>query len=75
MALSRALQQCPAAILYARCIGSAQVALKARTHPDQKVVMGVHFNRSEAEEWRCAGKLGQEDWVYRDVRRQIKWAF
>jgi glycosyltransferase involved in cell wall biosynthesis len=67
LSLSRALRQGQAAVIYARCPNSAQAALKARKHAAQKVVLAVHFNRSEAEEWNRAGRIKYGDWLYRDI--------
>ena len=67
--LSRALRQGQAAVIYARCPNSAQAALAARKHSGQKVVMAVHFNRSEAEEWCRAGKIRKGEWLYRGIEK------
>jgi glycosyltransferase involved in cell wall biosynthesis len=56
--LERALRRRLAAqgpcVIYAQCPLSAAAALQARTSPQQKVVLVVHFNVSQADEW--AGK-------------------
>ena len=67
--LSHALKEGQAAVIYARCPNSAQAALAARKHSGQKVVMAVHFNRSEAEEWCRAGKIRKGEWLYRGMER------
>lgn len=66
--ISRALRQDQETVIYAKCLNSAQAALEARQSPRQRVVMAVHFNRSEAEEWHRAGRIKQGDWVYRGIR-------
>jgi len=68
LCLSHALRQDQAAVIYAKCLNSAQAALEARKNSGQKVVMAVHFNRSEAEEWHSAGRIRKGDWVYRGIR-------
>jgi glycosyltransferase involved in cell wall biosynthesis len=55
-------------VIYAQCLVSAQAALRARKDAGQKVVLAVHFNRSEAEEWYHAGKIKRGDWVYRGIQ-------
>ena len=66
-ALARRLRPGQDCVIYAQCPVSARVALEARAHAGQAVVMAVHFNRSEAEEWHEAGKIGRGDWVYRGL--------
>jgi glycosyltransferase involved in cell wall biosynthesis len=68
LCLSHALRQGQAVVVYAKCPNSAQAALEARKNSRQKVVMAVHFNRSEAEEWYHAGRIRKGDWVYRGIR-------
>jgi glycosyltransferase involved in cell wall biosynthesis len=66
--ISRALRPDRDTVIYAKCLNSARAALEARKSPRQRVVMAVHFNRSEAEEWHRAGRIKQGDWVYRGIR-------
>lgn len=66
-ALARHLRAGQDCVIYAQCPVSAQVSLEVRAHEGQTVVMAVHFNRSEAEEWRQAGKITRGDWVYRGL--------
>jgi glycosyltransferase involved in cell wall biosynthesis len=49
--LKRVLSDGTPVTVYAQCPLSARAALAARCSPEQKVVMAVHFNRSQAEEW------------------------
>ncbi|WP_434130533.1 glycosyltransferase family 4 protein [Methylocaldum sp. GT1BB] len=61
-------------VIYAQCPLSAKAALEARLDSSQKVVMIVHFNVSQAEEWRSKGKIKAGDWIYKDIyniERQI----
>ncbi len=68
LCLSHALRQGQVAVIYARCPNSAQAALEARRNSGQKVVMVVHFNRSQAEDWIHSGRIRKGDWVYRGIR-------
>lgn len=68
--LARELRHGQRAVVYARCPNSAQAALAARRNSGQKIVMAVHFNQSEAEEWLYAGKLGKGDWAYRRIQNR-----
>jgi glycosyltransferase involved in cell wall biosynthesis len=68
LCISHALQPDQAAVIYAKCPNSAQAALEAIKNSRQKVVMAVHFNRSEAEEWYNSGRIREGDWVYRGIR-------
>ncbi len=54
--------------LYAQCPVSAAAALTARASPRQKVVMAVHFNVSQADEWVQSGRIprcGQDFYAIR----------
>ncbi|MFA7441437.1 MAG: glycosyltransferase [Sphingomonadaceae bacterium] len=54
--------------LYAQCPVSAAAALTARASPLQKVVMAVHFNVSQADEWAQSGRIpdhGQDFYAIR----------
>jgi glycosyltransferase involved in cell wall biosynthesis len=58
-ALRPLLRDRPNAIVYAQCPLSAHAALAVRYSPSQAVVMAVHFNVSEAEEWACKGLIAR----------------
>jgi len=53
--------------IYAQCPLSAAVALQARTSPAQQVVMVVHFNISQADEWVAKGMISANDAMYRAI--------
>lgn len=55
-------------IIYAQCPGSARAALRARTSTRQKVVMVMHFNLSQADEWADKGAISREGKMYRSIR-------
>ncbi len=58
-----------AAVVYAQCPLSGAAGLAARAHAGQAVVMVVHFNVSQADEFVCQGVLRDGDWVWRGIRR------
>ena len=49
--LKRVLRDGAPTTVYAQCPLSARAALLARTSRGQKVVLAVHFNQSQADEW------------------------
>lgn len=55
------------AIVYAQCPVSAGVALRVR-RPGQRVVMAVHFNESQADEWANKGEVPRGGGVYRSIK-------
>jgi glycosyltransferase involved in cell wall biosynthesis len=68
-ALSKNLAKDPSAVVYAQCPVAARAALQARTGPHQRVVMAVHFNTSQADEWVDKGRIRRHGAVYRAIRR------
>ncbi|HEX3829312.1 MAG TPA: glycosyltransferase family 4 protein [Sporichthyaceae bacterium] len=54
------------AIVYAQCPVSAGAALRARA--GQRVVMAVHFNGSQAEEWANRGEVRRGGRLYRSIQ-------
>jgi len=68
MALRRRLRDGHACVIYAQCPLSAAAALRARGHPTQKVVMVIHFNISQADEWAQKGLIGGESRQARAMR-------
>lgn len=56
-------------VIYAQCPLSAQAALLARKSPRQRVVMAVHFNVSQADEWQGKGMLGHGHPVFTGIRK------
>ena len=64
-------QQLPAAkncILYAQCPVSAHAALQARSSVEQAVILIVHFNISQADEWVGKGYIKTKGALYRSIR-------
>lgn len=59
-------------VIYAQCPVSAQAALDARTDPDQRVIMVVHFNGSHADEWHEKGKIALKGGLARSIRASEK---
>ena len=57
-------QSCP---VYAQCPPSADAALNARHLPTQRIVMAVHFNLSQADEWVSKGMIPQDGRLYRAI--------
>lgn len=77
--LRRGLRSClsdrPDAIVYAQCPVSALVALQARSGPEQRVVMAVHFQVSQADEWVVKGEIKQNCRVFRSIRQSERETF
>lgn len=57
IALRRKLAQREACVIYAQCPLSAAAGLKVRRSPRQRVVLVVHFNVSQADEWAGKGMI------------------
>jgi len=55
--------------IYAQCPLSAAAALRARSTPSQRVVMVVHFNISQADEWVGKGMIRDGDALYCAIRQ------
>ncbi|MGK7922759.1 MAG: glycosyltransferase family 4 protein [Trichodesmium sp.] len=56
-------------VIYAQCPLAAKAALIARKSEQQKVIMVVHFNISQADEWAEKKKINQESWIYRQIQK------
>lgn len=56
------------AVVYAQCPLSALAALRARTSPTQRVILVVHFNISQADEWVGKRAIVQNGRLYRAIR-------
>lgn len=67
-ALSRRLDNGDPCVIYAQCPVSAEAALLARRNPQQKVVMVVHFNVSQADEWAGQGMISYGSELWRQIR-------
>lgn len=66
--LWRRLRDGAPAILYAQCPVSAAAALHARVNERQRIVLAVHFNISQADEWVGQGMIGHQDATWRSIR-------
>ena len=67
--LARRLRNRPGAVVYAQCPVSARAALRARRDASQQVVMAVHFNVSQADEWAEKGMISPVGRSFRAIRR------
>lgn len=54
-------------IVYAQCPLSAQAAMQARRNSAQRVVMVVHFNVSQADEWAGKGLISAKGRLYQAI--------
>jgi len=68
-ALRKQLLHAGHCIVYAQCPVSAEVALRVRVDSSQEVVMAVHFNRSQADEWAGKGMLKPSSRLFVSIRR------
>jgi glycosyltransferase involved in cell wall biosynthesis len=68
LALSRELAKAGSStVVYAQCPVSAAVALEARRVRDQRVIMAVHFNVSQADEWADKGRIRTGGRLHRSI--------
>ncbi|MFC8501701.1 glycosyltransferase family 4 protein [Pedococcus sp. NPDC057267] len=67
-ALRQRLSGAGPCVVYAQCPVAARAALAARTGPEQRVVLAVHFRISQADEWADKGQVRKGGRVYRWVR-------
>lgn len=67
-ALRRHLADGDACVVYAQCPLSARAALRARASAQQKVVMVVHFNLSQAQEWGDKGAIRPQGAYFRAMQ-------
>jgi glycosyltransferase involved in cell wall biosynthesis len=67
-ALRRELADREPAVVYAQCPLAARAALDVRTTPRQRVVMAVHFDGSQADEWVDKDLIRDGGRVYRRIR-------
>ncbi len=67
-ALRRQLADLGPCVIYAQCPPSARAALHARTGPDQRVVLAVHFRISKSDEWADKGFISRTGRTYRSIR-------
>jgi glycosyltransferase involved in cell wall biosynthesis len=57
LALQKHLKSGAPCVIYAQCPLSAHAALAARASTQQRVVMVIHFNISQADEWAGKGRI------------------
>jgi glycosyltransferase involved in cell wall biosynthesis len=67
-ALRRRLAAGRPCVIYAQCPLSARAALRARVSAKQRVVMVVHFNSSQADEWADKGAITRDGTLFRAIR-------
>jgi glycosyltransferase involved in cell wall biosynthesis/O-antigen/teichoic acid export membrane protein len=67
-ALAKQLRRGTDVVIYAQCPVSARAALKARRGPNQRVVMAVHFQVSQADEWVQKQVIKSGGAVFRSIR-------
>lgn len=68
-ALHRHLRGSTDAIVYTQSPVEARAALLARRGPHQRVVMAVHFQTSQADEWVRKKQIAPNGSVYKAIRR------
>jgi glycosyltransferase involved in cell wall biosynthesis len=68
--LRRHLARLGDAVVYAQGPLEARAALAARQGPHQRVIMAVHFHKSQADEWVAKGYIKPDKRVYRAIRSE-----
>ncbi len=68
-ALRRCLAQSGACVVYAQDPLAARAALRARQGPHQRVVLAVHFQTSQADEWAYKNEIRRDGFLFRAIRR------
>jgi glycosyltransferase involved in cell wall biosynthesis len=71
-ALRRYLRDDNRCVIYAQCPPSARAALGVRRSSRQRVVMAVHFNLSQADEWVEKGMISLGGDLYESIRNLEK---
>jgi glycosyltransferase involved in cell wall biosynthesis len=69
LALQQNLSDDYSCVVYAQCPLSADAALRARASLNQRVVMVVHFNISQADEWSGKCLIANGGLLYRSIQR------
>jgi glycosyltransferase involved in cell wall biosynthesis len=67
-AVARHLRSGRPCIVYAQCPLSALAAMQARRSPEQKIVLAIHYNSSQADEWILRGKLRADSTIAARIR-------
>jgi glycosyltransferase involved in cell wall biosynthesis len=69
-ALQAELTRLPEVVsIYAQCPLSAEAALRTRRNPQTRVVLMIHFNRSQADEWAGKGAISTGGKIYRKIKQ------
>lgn len=71
--LGKALRRCLAdagdCVVYAQDPLAARAALRARRGPHQRVVLAVHYQTSQADEWAYKNAIKRGGYLYRAIRQ------
>ena len=68
-ALRRCLAELGNCVVYAQGTVEARAAMRARRGPHQRVVMVVHFQTSQADEWTHKNQIQRDGFVFRRIRQ------
>jgi glycosyltransferase involved in cell wall biosynthesis len=68
-ALRRCLARQGACVVYAQDPLAARAAVRARLGPHQRVVLAVHFQTSQADEWAYKDQIRRDGYLFRAIRR------
>ena len=69
LALKKNLRNDNPLIIYAQCPLSAKAAIEARSTANHKIIMVVHFNISQADEWAEKGKIKIGGLLYSQIKQ------
>jgi glycosyltransferase involved in cell wall biosynthesis len=67
-ALRKSLESLDEAIIYAQGPVEAHAALLARKGPQQRVIMAIHYQTSQADEWARKGRISVDGGRYLSIR-------
>jgi glycosyltransferase involved in cell wall biosynthesis len=68
-ALRRCLAELGNCVVYAQDPLAARAALRARRGPHQRVILAVHFQTSQADEWAYKHQIRRDGFLFRAIRR------
>jgi glycosyltransferase involved in cell wall biosynthesis len=68
-ALRRCLGKAEDCVVYAQDPLAARAALRARRGPHQRVVLAVHFQTSQADEWVHKHEIRRDGYLFRAIRQ------
>ncbi len=68
-ALRRCLAEAGDCVVYAQDPLAARAALRARRGPGQQVVLAVHFQTSQADEWAYKNEITRDGYLFRAIRQ------